>query len=131
MRFLLLISCLLLSACAAQKPTPTYVNPNQYTGMDCAALQNETARLDDLIAQKHNEQTPLSATGVGVGVIGSKHGVYPSFSLDFGRAKALGEKRQQLAQLYGNRDAVVIAARQKTCAFATNLRTYSERHKSR
>ena len=58
-----------LSGCASTGTvTPQYVPPSTYQNYDCQALSQEYARVNRYVAAARNEQSTLSASGVGVGV---------------------------------------------------------------
>lgn len=124
MRPILIISITLtaLVGCATTQTTPTYVDPALYAKRDCDTLALEIGRISELAKKsKHN---PLTTTGVGFGITGGRGGIYPTIS--FGVGKSNSNNQQQLAELYGKHDAMVIAARHSGCTFAQNIKTYSE-----
>lgn len=118
-----------LTGCATTSNiAPQYVNPNNYNSHDCAYLQSEVARVTNLVEKTQNQQTPLSATGVGIGIAGGRGGIYPSVSFGVGSGSSTRAARTNtLARLYGEHDAMIIAARQKNCAFAQNIKIYGEK----
>ncbi|MFL1732372.1 hypothetical protein [Moraxella oculi] len=123
-----LIAALMLSGCATtHNITPQYINPNNYLTYDCSFLQNEVSRITTLAKATQHQQTPLTMNGIGIGITGGRHGIYPSISLGIGSGTANRHARtNQLARLYGEHDAMVVAARQKSCAFAQNINIYGE-----
>ncbi|WFF38410.1 hypothetical protein LU290_09190 [Moraxella nasibovis] len=123
------IFALTLTGCATTgNITPQYINPNDYATYDCSFLQSEVARITKLAEKTQNEQTPLSATGIGIGIAGGRHGIYPNISFGVGSgSSARANRTNKLARLYGEHDAMIIAARQKGCAFAQNVSIYGEK----
>ena len=126
-----IVSCIMLVAvltgCTTTgKIAPQYVNPVNYQGYDCAALQNEVARIDRLAQDTKNQKTSL-ATGVGIGITGGRGGIYPTISIGTGVGSGQRQaKKNTLAKLYGEHDAMIVAARQKNCAFADGIKIYGE-----
>lgn len=120
------IGSLLLSACASTgKIVPTYVNPTNYQNQNCDSLSEEVRRISVLAAQTEQQQTSLSSTGLGIGIAGGSNGIYPTISFGLGTGNG-NSKKAKLAKLYGEHDAMVIAARKKGCGFATQLKIYGE-----
>lgn len=119
---------LALAGCATTgNIAPKYVNPSQYAGHDCISLQNEINRISQAASDLEKRNIGLSATGVGIGIVGGRHGIYPSISFGVGSgSNARAAKRNELSSLYGEHDAMVIAARQKNCQFAQNIKIYGE-----
>ncbi len=116
-----------LTGCATTKIAPQYVNPTNYQGYDCGMLQNEVARISKAAEATEKQNTGLSATGIGIGIAGGRGGIYPSISVGAGLGSGARQaKTNTLARLYGEHDAMVIAARQKGCSFAQNLKIYGE-----
>lgn len=119
---------LLLTACATTHKgsiTPQYINPTTYQHQSCDGLSEEIRRVSVLAEQTEKQQTPLSATGVGIGIAAGRGGIYPTISLGIGKG-AGSHKKATLSKLYGEHDAMVIAARQKGCAFAKTIKIYGE-----
>lgn len=118
---------LALTACATKTIAPSYVNPNLYTQQSCQTLAEEIRRVETLAAATEKQNTPLSATGIGIGITGGRHGIYPTISMGVGsQSGAIAAKKERLAKLYGEHDAMVIAGRQKGCAFARTIKIYGE-----
>lgn len=126
----LLLALMLIAAltgCATTKIAPQYVSPANYQGYDCGMLQNEVARISKAAEATEKQNTGLSATGIGIGIAGGRGGIYPSISVGAGLGSGARQaKTNTLARLYGEHDAMVIAARQKGCSFAQNLKIYGE-----
>lgn len=133
MKKILLLSALTsittLTGCVSTNNiVPQYINPNNYSSYDCTYLQSEVARITKLAEKTQNQQTSLSATGVGIGIAGGRGGIYPSISFGVGSGSSTRAARTNtLARLYGEHDAMVMAARQKNCAFAQNIKIYGEK----
>lgn len=65
---------------------------------------------------------------MGIGITGGRGGIYPSISFGVGTGSSTRAARNNtLARLYGEHDAMVIASRQKNCAFAQNIKIYGEK----
>lgn len=107
-------------------PIPEYVSANNYQSYDCVALANEYTRVNQYIDANANQQrTGLQASGIGIGVSGNRHGIYPTVSVGLGSIN--GGNRHNLSIAMGQRDAMVQAARLKQCPFATGIKLYSEK----
>lgn len=106
-------------------PTPEYVSANNYQSYDCVALANEYTRVNQYINTNANQRTGLQASGIGIGVSGNRHGIYPTVSVGLGSIN--GGNRHNLSIAMGKRDAMVQAARLKQCPFATGIKLYSEK----
>ena len=105
---------------------PQYINPANYQGYDCHALQSEVARVSKLAQATENQNVSLGA-GVGVGISAGRGGIYPSISLGTGIGSGQRTaKKNTLARLYGEHDAMVIAGRQKGCTFVQGIKIYGE-----
>lgn len=116
-----------LTGCATTNIVPQYVNPTNYQGHDCNLLQSEVARISQSAKATENQNTKLSATGIGIGLAGGRGGIYPSISVGAGLGGGTKQaKTNTLAKLYGEHDAMVVAARQKGCAFAQHIKIYGE-----
>lgn len=127
-KLLAFTAILALTGCATTSGiAPQYVNPANYQQHDCTVLQSEVARISKTAEATEKQNIGLSATGVGIGLAGGRHGIYPTISVGAG----LGSNQRQakintLAKLYGEHDAMVVAARQKGCSFAHNIKIYGE-----
>lgn len=130
MRYLCIaaLGAALLSGCATTGGiAPQYVNPNTYSTYGCDGLSQEINRVSRLAASTEKQGSPLSSTGIGIGLAGGRGGIYPTISLGVGQASgASSQKKQTLARLYGEHDAMVVAARQKGCSFANTMKIYGE-----
>lgn len=73
-----------LTGCATTNIVPQYVNPTNYQGHDCNLLQSEVARISQSAKATENQNTKLSATGIGIGLVGGRGGIYPSISVGAG-----------------------------------------------
>ena len=120
----------LLAGCATTTKrgiTPQYVSPTAYQGYDCSTLEGEIQRVSNVAAATEKQNIGLSATGIGIGVVGGRHGIYPSLSFGLGSGSAQRNSKQgQLSRLYGEHDAMVVVARQKGCSFANGMKIYGE-----
>ncbi|UTO04605.1 hypothetical protein NKT77_08830 [Moraxella sp. FZLJ2107] len=121
-------AAVVLTGCASTgKVAPQYINPNTYQSYDCQSLQSEVSRITKLVEQTQNQQVGLSASGIGIGLTGGRHGIYPSISLGMGAGSGQrAAKQNTLSRLYGEHDAMVVSARQKGCAFAQGMKIYGE-----
>ncbi|MDO4426921.1 MAG: hypothetical protein Q4B88_02215 [Moraxella sp.] len=130
MRYLLItaLSAAVLSGCTTTGGiAPQYINPNTYNAYSCDGLSQEINRVSRLADSTEKQGSPLSSTGVGIGLAGGRGGIYPTISLGVGRASgASSQKKQTLARLYGEHDAMVVAARQKGCSFAGAMKIYGK-----
>lgn len=110
-----LAASMLLGACASTVK-PAYVSPTQYQSLNCQQLQAEYNRIQQYI--DNGVQTP-KRTGVGVGVgLGGGWGkggwgFGPSISVNMGQS--MNTKNTELANVLGQQDAIVQAARFKGC----------------
>ena len=104
-------------------PTPEYVSPNNYQSYNCIQLANEYTRVSQYIDSNH--RMGLQASGIGIGVSGNRHGIYPTVSVGLGSVN--GGNRHNLSIAMGQRDAMVQAARQKQCPFAIGIKLFSEK----
>lgn len=124
----LIAAAALLTGCASTgKIAPQYINPNTYQAHTCQTLQQEVNRVSAIIEQTQKQQFSLSSTGINVGLTGGRGGIYPTISLGMGSgSNQRAAKNNTLSRLYGEHDAMIVAARQKTCAFATGIKIYGE-----
>ena len=120
-----LAASMLLGACASTVK-PAYVSPTQYQSLNCQQLQAEYNRIQQYI--DNGVQTP-KRTGVGVGVgLGGGWGkggwgFGPSISVNMGQS--MNTKNTELANVLGQQDAIVQAARFKGCAIIVKQRPKS------
>ncbi|HCN17229.1 MAG: hypothetical protein J7J29_10380 [Psychrobacter sp.] len=116
-----------LSGCASTGTvTPQYVPPSTYQNYDCQALSQEYARVNRYVAAARNEQSTLSASGVGVGVSAGRWGISPNISFGVGKSSDTKARDAKLSRLYGERDAIVQSARIQRCSFANGVKIYGE-----
>lgn len=117
-----------LTGCASTRGiAPQYVSPDRYAQHTCTTLQQEIARVSELARATENQNVSLSATGLGIGVVGGRHGIYPSISFGVGSGSGQRQaKTNTLAKLYGEHDAMVISARNKGCGFVQGMKIYGE-----
>ena len=117
-----LAASVLLGACASTVK-PAYVSPTQYQSLNCQQLQAEYNRIQQYI--DNGVQTP-KRTGVGVGVgLGDGWGkggwgFGPSISVNMG--KSMNTKNTELANVLGQQDAIVQAAKFKGCPIIVKQR---------
>ena len=110
-----------LSGCASTgNITPQYVPPSTYQSYDCQALNQEYNRVN------RNEQSTLSASGVGVGVSAGRWGISPNISFGVGQSNNTKARDAKLSRLYGERDAIIQSARIQRCSFANGIKIYGE-----
>ncbi len=120
-----LAASMLLGACASTVK-PAYVSPTQYQALNCQQLQAEYNRIQQYI--ENGVQTP-KRTGVGVGVgLGGGWGrggwgFGPSISVNMGQS--MNTKNTELANVLGQQDAIVQAAKFKGCPIIVKQRPKS------
>ena len=120
-----LAASMLLGACASTVK-PAYVSPTQYQSLNCQQLQAEYNRIQQYI--DNGVQTP-KRTGVGVGVgLGGGWGkggwgFGPSISINMGQS--MNTKNTELANVLGQQDAIVQAAKFKGCPIIVKQRPKS------
>ena len=120
-----LAASMLLGACASTVK-PAYVSPTQYQSLNCQQQQAEYNRIQQYI--DNGVQTP-KRTGVGVGVgLGGGWGkggwgFGPSISVNMGQS--MNTKNTELANVLGQQDAIVQAARFKGCPIIVKQRPKS------
>lgn len=115
-----LAASVLLGACASTVK-PAYVSPTQYQSLNCQQLQAEYNRIQQYI--DNGVQTP-KRTGVGVGIgLGGGWGISPTISLNMGQS--MNTKNTELANVLGQQDAIVQAAKFKGCPIIVKQRPKS------
>ena len=120
-----LAASMLLGACASTVK-PAYVSPTQYQSLNCQQLQAEYNRIQQYI--DNGVQTP-KRTGVGVGIgLGGGWGkggwgFGPSISINMGQS--MNTKNTELANVLGQQDAIVQAAKFKGCPIIVKQRPKS------
>lgn len=120
-------SAALLSSCASTgNISPQYIPPSNYQSYDCSALGQEYNRINTYINQAEQQQSTLSATGIGVGVSAGRWGISPNITFGVGKSGNTQARDAKLSRLFGERDAVVQSARLKQCNFATGIKIYGE-----
>lgn len=116
-----------LSGCASTGSiTPQYVPPSIYQSYDCQALSQEYNRVNRYVDAARNEQSTLSASGVGVGVSAGRWGISPNISFGVGKSNNTKARDAKLSRLYGERDAIIQSARIQRCSFANGVKIYGE-----
>ena len=116
-----------LSGCASTgNVTPQYVPPSTYQNYDCQALAQEYNRVNRYAEAARNEQSTLSASGVGVGISAGRWGISPNISFGLGKSDNTKARDSKLSRLYGERDAIVQSARIQRCSFANGIKIYGE-----
>lgn len=108
-----------LGACAHQPVKPSYVSPVPYQGWNCAQLHTEYARINQYI-QQGVEPATRQHVGVGIGIGGGwggwgRHGWGISPNISIGMGESAATKRSELADLYGQQDAIAQTAQFKNC----------------
>lgn len=121
-----LTGAILLTACASTVK-PTYVSPTQYQSLNCQQLQGEYNRIQQYI---DNGVEPPKRTGMGVGVglgggWGSNGGwgIGPSISVNMGQSS--NTKKTELSRVLGEQEAIVQAAKYKSCPIIIRKKTTS------
>lgn len=112
-----------ISGCAST-PTAQYVSPNTYQSYDCNALSSEYNRLTQYLNANKNPSA-LAMSGIGVGITGGRHGIYPTISFGVGKANSTNNSNIGLA--LGEKDAIVQSARLKHCSFANSVKLSTEK----
>ncbi|MEZ7503145.1 hypothetical protein QO189_11765 [Psychrobacter sp. Arc29] len=121
------VSVFALSGCASTgNVTPQYVPPSTYQNYDCQALSQEYNRVNRYVEAARNEQSTLSASGVGVGISAGRWGISPNISFGVGKSNNTKARDAKLSRLYGERDAIVQTARIQRCSFANGIKIYGE-----
>lgn len=121
-----LTSTILLTACASTVK-PAYVSPTQYQSLNCQQLQAEYNRIQQYI--DNGVQSPKrTGMGVGVGLGGGwgSHGgwgIAPSISVNMGQSS--NTKKTELSRVLGEQEAVVQAAKYKSCPIIVRNKTQS------
>ena len=116
-----------LSGCASTgNVTPQYVPPSTYQNYDCQALAQEYNRVNRYAEAARNEQSTLSASGVGVGISAGRWGISPNISFGLGKSNNTKARDAKLSRLYGERDAIVQSARIQRCSFPNGIKIYGE-----
>lgn len=115
-----LATTLCLAACATSpdKIQATYVSPIQYGGYDCDQLRMELERVSNRVrevagAQKKQANNDKLAMGVGLVIF------WPALFFLAGGS----DRKEELAGLKGNYDALTQAAIQRKCSYASDLKT--------
>jgi hypothetical protein len=110
-----------ISGCATSPENirASYVAPSLYSSYDCAQTKVDLMRVSDDVAkvtgqQRNKANNDKWATGVGVVLF------WPALFF-----LAVGDKKDQLAHLKGQYDALVINANDKKCDYAHDLRPSS------
>lgn len=118
-------SVLLLSACATTVK-PSYVSPTQYQSLNCGQLQSEYNRIQQYVV---NGVEPAKRTGVGLGLgLGGGFGrggwgFGPSISVNMGQSS--NTKNTELSRLLGQQEAIVQAAKFKSCPIVIHKKATS------
>ena len=116
-----------LAGCASTGTiTPQYVAPSTYQSYDCQALSQEYARVNRYVEAARNEQSTLSASGVGVGISAGRWGISPNISFGVGKSNDTKARDAKLSRLYGENDAIVQSARIQRCSFVNGIKIYGE-----
>ncbi|WP_394261100.1 hypothetical protein [Moraxella boevrei] len=127
MKSLFLPSCALtilaMTGCAST-PTPQYISPNTYQNYDCNTLMSEYNRTTQYI-NANQQKSGLTMSGVGIGIAGGRHGIYPTVSFGVGKANSGNQNNVSIAM--GERDAILQSGRMKQCAFSRGVKLYSEK----
>jgi hypothetical protein len=111
-------AALLMSACATNpdKIQAQYVSPLQYRGYDCDQIRAEVVRIGARVSEVTGQQRRQSnndAIAMGVGLVI----FWPAlFFLAGGN-----DRKDELARLKGEYDALHVAANEKRCAFAGEM----------
>ena len=116
-----------LSGCASTgNITPQYIPPSTYQSYDCQALNQEYVRVNNYVNAARNEQSTLSASGIGVGISAGRWGISPNISFGVGQSNNNKARDAKLSRLYGERDAIIQSARIQRCSFANGVKIYGE-----
>lgn len=116
-----------LSGCASTgNITPQYIPPSTYQSYDCQSLNQEYVRVNNYVNAARNQQSTLSASGVGVGISAGRWGISPNISFGVGQSNNTKARDAKLSRLYGERDAIIQSARIQRCSFANGIKIYGE-----
>ncbi len=122
------LTALLLTACASTAPiTPTYVSSAQYRDYDCLKLTLEYQRVANYIKRNKTRNTDFTASGIGFGLSGGRHGIYPTVQIGVAQGKNSQYQKEELARLFGEHDAILQSARFKQCDKLKSIQLFSER----
>ena len=89
-------------------------------------MNQEYIRVNNYVNAARNEQSTLSASGVGVGISAGRWGISPNISFGVGQSNNTKARDAKLSRLYGERDAIVQSARIQRCSFANGIKIYGE-----
>lgn len=114
---LLIISSFVLSGCAASSDSisATYVSPLQYQGYNCKQISMELQRVSRRvheIAGKQDGQRSKDSVALGVGLVL----FWPALFFMIG-----SDKKEELARLKGEYEALESIAIEKECSIAKEL----------
>ena len=116
-----------LSGCASTgNITPQCIPPSTYQSYDCQSLNQEYVRVNNYVNAARNEQSTLSASGVGVGISAGRWGISPNIGFGVGQSNNNKARDAKLSRLYGERDAIIQSARIQRCSFANGVKIYGE-----
>lgn len=118
----LLLSVAVIAGCAST-PKAQYISPNTYQSYDCNALTSEYNRLIQYLNANKNPSA-LTMSGIGVGITGGRHGIYPTISFGVGKANS---NNSNIGIALGEKDAVIQAGRTKQCTFSNNVKLSTEK----
>ncbi len=119
----MVFSIVTILGCASM-PSAQYVSPNKYQNFNCQQLSNEYNRQTQYLNSSHTS-SGIRTTGVGIGITGGRHGIYPTIS--FGVGAGNSSNRNNLSIVLGERDAVIQSGRLKQCDFTANLKLSTEK----
>ena len=85
---------------------PEYVSANNYQSYDCVALANEYTRVNQYVMPMPTSAPVCKLPGIGIGVSGNRHGIYPTVSVGGGSIN--GGNRHNLSIAMGQRDAMLL-----------------------
>ncbi len=114
---ILLIGCLFISACAKKSSSiqATYVSPLQYQSYSCQQIGMEISRVSRKVSEisgKQDSQATKDAVAMGVGLVV----FWPALFFLIG-----DDKKEEIARLKGEYDALEQIAIQKNCSIAADI----------
>lgn len=113
-----LVAVSFAAACASSPDSiqAQYVSPLQHQGYSCDQIRTEVVRVGNRVAEVTGQQRRAAnndAIAMGVGLVI----FWPALFFLAGG----GDKRDELARLKGEYDALEIAANEKQCSFAAEM----------
>lgn len=121
------VACgVLLSACAtkADHVSASYVSPLQYSNFDCDQVRMEMIRVSARVhevAGVQNKQAKEDAWATGIGIVVFWPALFFLFK---------GDRKEELARLKGEYDALNEVAIEKKCPVAAEIQAAKDKHEA-